>query len=227
LYITSKYYGFYSNLFGHETIIYGKWSDVYDIKKENIALIFPTAIRFFTNSTNGNILFASFIPRNTTFELIENIWLLNTAKKRFRKPDEKLSNKDYYVNSYGRINPLEKEKVNMAKHDFRSVNQMICICENTLTHDIIDSYNINTDTIKCISFLLNLKFLFFSIIRNLIDFFTFFKSAYQYIDVVNFLLKIVIFFTTFLILYVYFFMISTQLNNIESNILDLYEKLNQ
>lgn len=73
LYVTKKYYGFYSNIFGYQTVVCGKWSDLVSIKKENVALFFPTAISFLTES-NEKYLFASFISRNQAYKLLIKLW---------------------------------------------------------------------------------------------------------------------------------------------------------
>jgi hypothetical protein len=81
LYVTCKYYAFYSNLFGYQTKFQGKWYDVRDIKKENIALVFPTAIKI-ELETHEKIIFASFMTRNQAFECIINVWRM---AKQFKK----------------------------------------------------------------------------------------------------------------------------------------------
>jgi hypothetical protein len=73
LYVTKRYYGFYSNIFGYQTVVCGKWSDLVSIKKENVALFFPTAISFLTQS-NEKYLFASFISRNQAYKLLIKLW---------------------------------------------------------------------------------------------------------------------------------------------------------
>jgi hypothetical protein len=73
LYVTKRFYGFYSNIFGYQTYLCGKWSDVVNLGKENVALIFPTAISFKTRD-NEQFLLASFISRSQAFKIIHNLW---------------------------------------------------------------------------------------------------------------------------------------------------------
>ena len=73
LYVTKRSYGFHSNIFGFRTILQGKWSDVTSLKKENIALLFPTAISFVTKN-NGKFLLASFLSRNYAYKHLCKLW---------------------------------------------------------------------------------------------------------------------------------------------------------
>lgn len=72
LYTTRKYVAFHSNIFGYETYLIKKWTDVIHVKKENIALVFPTAISLTT--FDGSFFFASFILRNQAFQVIHKLW---------------------------------------------------------------------------------------------------------------------------------------------------------
>ena len=73
LYITKRSYGFHSNIFGFRNVLHGKWSDVTALKKENIALLFPTAISFVTKN-NGKFLLASFLSRNFAYKHLCKLW---------------------------------------------------------------------------------------------------------------------------------------------------------
>ena len=93
LFITCKYYAFYSNLFGYQTKFEGKWYDVAFIKKENIALVFPTAIKIELNN-NEKIVLASFMTRNQAFDSIVNVWQTAIFNKKNKNFNSKLSNND-------------------------------------------------------------------------------------------------------------------------------------
>lgn len=73
LYVTRKHFAFHSNIFGYQTLELEKWSDIKEIKKENIALLFPTAISFTTHS-DKKYFFASFLYRNQAFKILTKIW---------------------------------------------------------------------------------------------------------------------------------------------------------
>lgn len=73
LYLTKRYFAFHSNIFGYQTTLFKKWSDVTNIEKDKIALVFPTAISIFTK-TNEKYFFASFLSRNHAFRSICKLW---------------------------------------------------------------------------------------------------------------------------------------------------------
>lgn len=73
LYVTKRYFAFHSNIFGYQTTLFRKWSDVVNVEKDKIALVFPTAISIFTK-TNEKYFFASFLSRNQAFRSICKLW---------------------------------------------------------------------------------------------------------------------------------------------------------
>ena len=77
LYVTKRFYGFHSNIFGYRTALLGKWSEVTSLKKENIALFFPTAISF-TTKNNEKFTFASFLSRNYAIKYFCKLWHLQS-----------------------------------------------------------------------------------------------------------------------------------------------------
>lgn len=77
LYVTKQFYGFHSNIFGFRTVFLGKWSEVTSLKKENVALFFPTAISF-TTKKNEKFTFASFLSRNYAFKYFCKLWHLQS-----------------------------------------------------------------------------------------------------------------------------------------------------
>lgn len=85
LYITKRYFAFHSNIFGFQTYLCKKWTEVIKIEKDRIALVFPTAISIFTK-TNEKYFFASFLSRNEAFRSICKLWnqqvqILETNKR--------------------------------------------------------------------------------------------------------------------------------------------------
>jgi hypothetical protein len=56
-------------------VLLGKWSEVTSLKKENVALFFPTAISF-TTKNNEKFMFASFLSRNYAFKYFCKLWHL-------------------------------------------------------------------------------------------------------------------------------------------------------
>jgi hypothetical protein len=73
LYLTKRYFAFHSNIFGYQTSLHKKWSEVINVEKDKIALVFPTAISIFT-SNNEKYFFASFLSRNQAYRTICKIW---------------------------------------------------------------------------------------------------------------------------------------------------------
>jgi hypothetical protein len=119
LFITNKSYAFYSNLFGYQTKIIGKWIDILDIKKDNIAILFPTAIKLI-NKNGNNLVFASFISRNQVFNKMVSLWkmrinedILNINKNKnhsINKISFKLQFNDSYKKDHKNNNNNNKEK---------------------------------------------------------------------------------------------------------------------
>ncbi|KAJ8919472.1 hypothetical protein NQ315_016572 [Exocentrus adspersus] len=72
LYITTNYFGFYSNVFGYVTKILIPIITVEDITKEKTAKIFPNAIGIVT--AEHKHVFGSFISRDSTLEFMRSIW---------------------------------------------------------------------------------------------------------------------------------------------------------
>ena len=73
LYLTKRYFAFHSNIFGYQTNLLDKWSNVVNVEKNKIALVFPTAISIFLSS-NEKYFFASFISRNQAYRTICKLW---------------------------------------------------------------------------------------------------------------------------------------------------------
>jgi hypothetical protein len=72
MYTTKKYFAFHSNIFGYETYLIKRWAEVTQLKKENIALVFPTAISLTTH--DESYFFASFMARNQAFKAFYKLW---------------------------------------------------------------------------------------------------------------------------------------------------------
>jgi hypothetical protein len=229
LYITYKYYGFYSNLFGHETIVYGKFSDIYSIKKENIALIFPTAIRFYTK-TNGSILFASFILRNSTYEFIRRIWSIQSKttvkSNRVSIDNTSISTNNSSVTGNSSM-PLELDKKqNANKRRTPAASKKPRDYANGSLADFAgENFSLNNDNVRNMSLVLKFKFLIFSMTKYLVGILPVYTS--ECVQQINYFFMIVIFFTIILMSYLYFFIILTQLDNIENNLKNLHQNLNQ
>ena len=132
LYITKRYFAFHSNIFGYQTLLHGKWSDVLQVKKENIALIFPTAISIQTLAET--FFFASFLARDQAYQLFNKLAnlkvaqietnLLNTETSddgdTISKSDQDVNNQNALsidcTNDLNNGNPNELEEVSVIKH---------------------------------------------------------------------------------------------------------------
>ena len=95
LFVTCKYYAFYSNIFGYQTKFEGKWYDVLNIKKENIALVFPTAIKIELNN-NQKIVLASFMARNHAFDCILSVWQTAKINKKIKNDSRQQQQQQNY-----------------------------------------------------------------------------------------------------------------------------------
>ncbi|AGO12762.1 AaceriADR294Cp [[Ashbya] aceris (nom. inval.)] len=72
LYISTEHICFYSNILGYVSVVVIPLKEVVQIEKKNTAGIFPNAIAIHT--LQKKYVFASFISRDTTFDLITNVW---------------------------------------------------------------------------------------------------------------------------------------------------------
>ena len=140
LYVTKRFYGFHSNIFGYRTVLLGKWSEVTSLKKENVALFFPTAISF-TTKNNEKFMFASFLSRNYAFKYFCKLWHLQCPfydpelsengeassfdSKEHQKNDENGDKKESnYENSTKKTAGLNTERFQCKKaYDTSSANR--------------------------------------------------------------------------------------------------------
>ncbi|ORY77049.1 hypothetical protein BCR37DRAFT_383065 [Protomyces lactucae-debilis] len=74
MYVSESHICFNSNIFGWVTNLVIAFNDIVSIEKRSTAGIFPNAIQLATRSAKH--VFASFISRETTYELIISIWRL-------------------------------------------------------------------------------------------------------------------------------------------------------
>ncbi|AMD19758.1 HCL393Cp [Eremothecium sinecaudum] len=72
LYISTENLAFYSNILGYVSTAIIPLKEILQVEKKNTAGIFPNAIAFHT--LQKKYVFASFISRDTTFEVIVNVW---------------------------------------------------------------------------------------------------------------------------------------------------------
>lgn len=72
LYISDKHLCFYSNILGWVKTSIVPFKEIVQIEQKNTAMLFPNAISIQT--LHEKYLFASFISRDTTFDLIMDIW---------------------------------------------------------------------------------------------------------------------------------------------------------
>lgn len=78
IYITEHCIGFNSNLLGWVTSVVIPFDDVTRIDKKSTAGLFPNGIQIETADSKHN--FASFISRDSTYDLIRAVWLAATGK---------------------------------------------------------------------------------------------------------------------------------------------------
>ncbi|AET41450.1 GRAM and VASt domain-containing protein Ecym_8163 [Eremothecium cymbalariae DBVPG len=72
LYVSSEHICFYSNILGYVSVVVIPLGEVVQIEKKNTAAIFPNAIAIHT--LQKKYVFASFMSRDTAFDLITNVW---------------------------------------------------------------------------------------------------------------------------------------------------------
>lgn len=72
LYVSQNWLCFYANIFGWETFVTIKCTDVNGIRKEKTALVIPNAVQVCTETEK--YFFASFISRDTTYTVLFRIW---------------------------------------------------------------------------------------------------------------------------------------------------------
>jgi hypothetical protein len=120
LFVTCKYYAFYSNIFGYQTKFEGKWYDVLNIKKENIALVFPTAIKIELNN-NQKIVLASFIARNNALDCIVNVWKTAQFNKKIKNESKKQHQQNYKPTGITDENNNETEKI-LENNNLKNTN---------------------------------------------------------------------------------------------------------
>ncbi|EGG11635.1 uncharacterized protein MELLADRAFT_46844, partial [Melampsora larici-populina 98AG31] len=75
LYISEQHLCFNANIFGWVTTLVLPFSDVVSIEKKMTALIIPNAIQVMTMQSRHT--FASFISRDVTYDLMNNIWRIS------------------------------------------------------------------------------------------------------------------------------------------------------
>lgn len=75
LYVSENHVCFYANIFGWVTNIVLPFSDIVSIEKRMTAYVIPNAIQVAT--LHSKQTFASFLSRDTTYDLIVNIWKLS------------------------------------------------------------------------------------------------------------------------------------------------------
>ncbi|KAG9011250.1 hypothetical protein FRB93_003051 [Tulasnella sp. JGI-2019a] len=74
LYISENHMAFHANIFGWVTNFTIPFTSVTGLEKRMTAFVIPNAIQIST--TDSKYLFASFLSRDTTFDVISNIWRL-------------------------------------------------------------------------------------------------------------------------------------------------------
>ncbi|KAJ3368148.1 hypothetical protein HDU91_000814 [Kappamyces sp. JEL0680] len=84
LYITSGHLCFYSKIFGNEIKQIIRLADVVELEKSNVAALIPNAITIRTKDTR--FFFASFLKRDTAFDAIHQLWILETKSSQ-KVPD--------------------------------------------------------------------------------------------------------------------------------------------
>lgn len=83
LYIGTKNMYFYSNILGYVNSIIIPFKEVLQIEKKSTAGIFPNAISI--DTVQSKYLFASFVARDNTFDMISDIWNQIIVGDRFKK----------------------------------------------------------------------------------------------------------------------------------------------
>lgn len=202
LFITNKSFAFYSNFFGYQTKIIGKWIDIVDIKKDNIAILFPTAIKLI-NKNGNSFVFASFISRNLVFNKMISLWhtISNENVTKVKKCNHPLLNefesnsKELYTNEniLNNIENDETEEVNKEIKDLQDNQEKPCFSN---THENSNHFPI----IQC-----QLKKLIF------------FNNTSVFSNNLSFLLLLL--FTILVIIIINFFVIFLKVNSIENKLL--------
>ncbi|BAO41393.1 GRAM domain-containing protein YSP2 [Kluyveromyces marxianus DMKU3-1042] len=82
LYISDKHLCFYSNILGWMKSVVVPFKEIAQIEQKNTAILFPNAISIQT--LHDKYLFASFISRDATFDLIMDIWNQTIINKQLK-----------------------------------------------------------------------------------------------------------------------------------------------
>ncbi|AAS52215.2 ADR294Cp [Eremothecium gossypii ATCC 10895] len=121
LYISTEHICFYSNILGYVSVVVIPLKEVVQIEKKNTAGIFPNAIAIHT--LQKKYVFASFISRDTTFDLITNVWnqiiLGPNANKTTSNQDDKDSgpNLEYQLKNDSDIDQSSAEEDSSSDSD--------------------------------------------------------------------------------------------------------------
>ncbi|KAF8336291.1 uncharacterized protein EI90DRAFT_3045175 [Cantharellus anzutake] len=78
LYISENHMCFHANIFGWVTNVTIPFGDVTSLEKKMTAFVIPNAIQVTTR--NAKYTFASFITRDTSYDVIQNIWRLSSPQ---------------------------------------------------------------------------------------------------------------------------------------------------
>ncbi|CAG2162812.1 unnamed protein product [Oppiella nova] len=73
LYLSINYISFHANIFGWETVVSIKFTDIQAITKANTIRVIPNAIQIIT-TTGAKYIFTSFVARDKAFKRIYRLW---------------------------------------------------------------------------------------------------------------------------------------------------------
>ena len=100
LYISDQHLAFYSNILGWITTIIISFKEIVQIEKKFTVGIFPNAIS--VDTLHSKYIFASFLSRDSLFNLITNIWnqvIINTRVKGLKQNDDDNNNESSFDES--------------------------------------------------------------------------------------------------------------------------------
>ncbi|KAG4301405.1 hypothetical protein PCK1_002331 [Pneumocystis canis] len=130
MYVSETYVCFNSNIFGWITNLVISFLEIVSIDKKCTAVVFPNAIQITT--LHAKYIFSSFISRDTTYDLLINIWRLINPSTRTQTLEANViddqNNEAYEKNS---IKNLPLNNKNFETNNIQN-NENININENTV-----------------------------------------------------------------------------------------------
>ncbi|CCJ30036.1 unnamed protein product, partial [Pneumocystis jirovecii] len=151
MYISETYICFNSNIFGWVTNLVISFLEIVSIDKKCTAVVFPNAIQITT--LHAKYIFSSFISRDTTYDLLVNIWRLTNPSTRTHVTEtsatDDLNSENYEKNS---ITNEEPDSENFEPKDTQN-NKKNNINKNVIekTSDTYESFSKKNSLINVIN----------------------------------------------------------------------------